>query len=80
MPRTKKAPVYQYGIEITKSHSHEMYDHNDMVAEEMKTNILDKWNRLIKGTDKDMDWTSIEMFMTSSTTYCCEDVTYITWM
>ena len=40
MPRTKKAPVYKYGIEITKPHSKEMYAHNDSVAEEMKRNIL----------------------------------------
>lgn len=43
MPRTKKAPVYQYGIEITKPHSKAMYDHNDQVADEMKKNILNAW-------------------------------------
>jgi len=30
----------KYGIEITKPHSKDMYDHNDQVAEEMKRNIL----------------------------------------
>ena len=43
MPRTKKAPVYQYGIEITKPHSKAMYDHNDLVADEMKANLLKAW-------------------------------------
>ena len=38
--RTKKTPKIQYGIEITKPHSKEMYDHNDKVALEMKRNIL----------------------------------------
>ncbi len=38
--KTKKTPKIQYGIEITKPHSKEMYDHNDKVALEMKRNIL----------------------------------------
>ena len=37
---TKKTPTFRYGIEITKPHSKEMYDHNDKVALEMKRNIL----------------------------------------
>ena len=37
---TKKTPEIQYGIEITKPHSKEMYDHNDKVALEMRRNIL----------------------------------------
>ena len=40
MPNTKKASTFQYGIEITKPHSKDMYNHNDMIAEEMKKNIL----------------------------------------
>ena len=48
MPRSKKPNEIKYGIEITKPHSQEMYDHNDMVATEMKTNILNKWNELLK--------------------------------
>ncbi len=42
MPRTKKAPVYYHGIEITKPFSKEMYKHNDSVAEEMRTNVAEK--------------------------------------
>ena len=37
---TKKTPTFRYGIEITKPHSKEMYDHNDKVALEMRRNIL----------------------------------------
>ena len=48
MPRTKKAPVYQYGIEITKPHSTAMYDHNDLVADEMKANLLKAWKQELK--------------------------------
>ena len=48
MSKAKKSPKVQYGIEITKPWSKEMYDHNDMVSEEMKKNILNKWDKLIK--------------------------------
>ncbi len=44
MPKVKKAPKIQYGIEITKPWSKEMYDHNDTISEEMKDNILEAWN------------------------------------
>ena len=58
MPRSKKPNEIKYGIEITKPHSQEMYDHNDMVATEMKTNILNKWNELLKEFKDNMlyDW------------------------
>jgi hypothetical protein len=45
MPRAKKEPTYEYGIEITKPWSKEMYDHNNKVLEIAKQNIqaaLDK--------------------------------------
>ena len=48
MSKAKKSPKVQYGIEITKPWSKEMYDHNDMVSEEMKKNIINKWNELLK--------------------------------
>ncbi len=38
--KTKKAPNSRYGIEITKPHSKEMYEHNDAIALDMKRNIL----------------------------------------
>ena len=49
MPKIKKSPIFQYGIEITKPFSKDMYSHNDMVAKEMKFNIKDAWhNEAIK--------------------------------
>ena len=54
--RKKKEPTFAYGIEITKPFSKEMYDHNDMVAKEMKENILKQWNALIHGINMDTDW------------------------
>ena len=41
----KKKPEIKYGIEIVKPWSSEMYDHNDVVSEEMKMNILDAWKK-----------------------------------
>ncbi len=58
--RKKKEPTFAYGIEITKPFSKEMYDHNDMVAKEMKKNILNQWEALTYRIDKDLDWESIE--------------------
>jgi hypothetical protein len=46
--RKKKEPTFRYGIEITKPFSKEMYDHNDMVAKEMRANVLHAWNQIIK--------------------------------
>ena len=39
MSKLKKSPQYHFGIEVTKPHSKEMYDHNDRVAEQMKTEL-----------------------------------------
>jgi hypothetical protein len=46
----------QYGIEITKPFSKQMYEHNDKVAEEMKANIVKQWNALIHKIDPETDW------------------------
>jgi len=56
MRKSKKSPKVQYGIEITKPWSREMYDHNDIVSEEMKKNIIKKWDTIIKRLDIDSDW------------------------
>ena len=56
MRKSKKSPKVQYGIEITKPWSREMYDHNDIVSEEMKKNIIEKWDTIIKRLDIDSDW------------------------
>ena len=53
MARKKKAPVYQYGIEITKPHSTEMYDHNDLVADEMKFNLKRAWKTAAQDAEND---------------------------
>ena len=46
----------KYGIEITKPWSKEMYDHNDIVSEEMKKNIIKKWDTIVKRLSMDQDW------------------------
>jgi hypothetical protein len=33
-----------------------MYDHNDIVSEEMKKNIIKKWDTIVKRLDMDQDW------------------------
>ncbi len=54
--KSKKAPTFQYGIEITKPFSKTMYAHNDHVATEMKFNIRNAWaDQLIKFNGSD-DW------------------------
>lgn len=45
---SKKAPTFQYGIQITKPHSSAMYDHNDKVAEVLKSTILSIWEKALK--------------------------------
>jgi len=58
MTRVKKAVVHMYGIEVTKPHSKVMYEHNDMVAKEMRFNITDAWaNEMIKFNKTD-EWPS----------------------
>jgi len=68
MSKAKKSPKVQYGIEITKPWSKEMYDHNDMVSEEIKSNILKAWesaldelfNGYSKQTYMESDWNFIK--------------------
>jgi len=56
MQKSKKAPTLQYGIEITKPFSKQMYNHNDQVAEDMKSNIRHAWaNEVIKFNGSD-EW------------------------
>ena len=56
MRKAKKSPKVQYGIEISKPWSKEMYEHNDIVSEEMKKNIIKKWDTIVKRLDMDSDW------------------------
>ena len=59
----KKAKKIQYGIEITKPWSKEMYAHNDMVAEAVKVKVHEMWTNAYDAIDctdeefaSDMDW------------------------
>tara|TARA_R100001015_G_C4616782_1_gene172991 strand:- start:555 stop:1016 length:462 start_codon:yes stop_codon:yes gene_type:complete len=63
MARAKKSPTFEYGIEITKPHSKQMYDHNNHVANIMHINILnvatDIWNSIMDRERSDIsqtDW------------------------
>ncbi len=54
--RSKKAPTFKYGIEITKPFSKTMYDHNEICAREMRSNIRHAWsNEVIKFNAND-EW------------------------
>jgi len=46
--KVKKSNPIHFGIEVTKPHSKDMYNHNDKVAKELKSNILKAWTLLIK--------------------------------
>ena len=49
MSKSKKTPIFKYGIQITKPFSKTMYDHNEICAKEMRFNIKDAWhNEAIK--------------------------------
>jgi len=80
MRKAKKSPEIKYGIEITKPHSQEMYEHNEMVAKEMKDAILTRWISLIaKCLDEDKffmdrDWDENEIKDTSKNGYNCPEL------
>ena len=64
MPKLKKSPIFKYGIEITKPFSKAMYAHNDGVANEMRANIIEKWEALLNiqmhgHTTMETDWTTL---------------------
>ena len=46
-----KKPVYKYGVEITKPWSTEMYAHNEVVSETMKSNIKKAIDTAVKKED-----------------------------
>jgi len=56
--KSKKAPTFKYGIEITKPFSKTMYAHNDIVATEMRANILNVWNKELDEFHIDDYWPS----------------------
>ena len=57
----KKAKEIKYGIEITKPWSKEMYDHNEKVGENVKTQILNKWNEAMEQAKLEYDENTCEI-------------------
>jgi hypothetical protein len=51
----KKAPKIKYGIEIVKPWSKEMYNHNDKVANEIRSIVEKKWKDAYKAAEADYD-------------------------
>lgn len=49
----KKAAKVEYGIQIVKPWSKEMYDHNDMVAEAVKVKVFEMWTSAYGEMDTD---------------------------
>ena len=66
--RNKKTNPIHFGIEVTKPHSKDMYNHNDKVAKELKSNILKAWDSALdelfngysKQTYMESDWNFIK--------------------
>ena len=56
--KSKSNPIH-FGIEVTKPHSKEMYTHNNKVAEELKSNILNAWVNMYTTFDKHADWSTV---------------------
>ena len=53
MATTKRTPEFQYGVELTKPWSNEMYSHNDQVRNEAQTilnELIDKGPVFVNGT------------------------------
>ena len=57
----KKAKEIKYGIEITKPWSKEMYDHNEKVGEDVKTQILKKWNEAMEQAELEYNENTCEI-------------------
>jgi len=51
----KKTPKVEYGIQITKPWSREMYDHNDEVAEVVKAKIHAMWVAAYESEEKELE-------------------------
>lgn len=43
----KKAPKIEYGIQIVKPWSKEMYDHNEVVADTVRTLVTQRWENAL---------------------------------
>lgn len=54
MAKTKRTPEFQYGVELTKPWSNEMYSHNDQVrneAQKVLNEMIDNGPVFVNGTD-----------------------------
>ena len=51
----KKSPKIEYGIEIVKPWSKEMYNHNDRVADEVRGIIEQQWKDAYAEAEKDFE-------------------------
>jgi hypothetical protein len=49
---TKKKPKVEYGIEITKPWSREMYDHNEELGEKFRIELMETLDRVVKLNDE----------------------------
>ena len=43
----KKQPKFEYGIEITKPWSIEMYDHNEILGEKLRIELMETLNSIV---------------------------------
>ena len=51
----KKTPKVEYGIQITKPWSREMYDHNDAVADVVKAKVHQMWVAAYESAEKELE-------------------------
>ena len=49
---TKKEPKFEYGIEITKPWSIEMYDHNETLGEKLRIELMETLDKIVKYQDE----------------------------
>ena len=48
----KKKPKFEYGIEITKPWSIEMYNHNETLGEKLRIELMETLDRIVKYKDE----------------------------
>lgn len=49
----KKQPKFEYGIEITKPWSMEMYDHNEILGDKLRIELLETLNTIVEHQGED---------------------------
>jgi hypothetical protein len=49
----KKQPNFEYGIEITKPWSIEMYDHNEILGEKLRIELMETLDEIVKYQGED---------------------------